>query len=775
MIIYKKVIQDMDDNVITRILNTVTERDEIINIAMRYSNHDKYTIHSVGIPNIRCLSVLGLDVQFMFDDLNEYKNFTDVYIKKYDRLNIKRVYDTYYLPLVNKFTLDKLKTGEVDGFLEWTSNMITNSRKKDVYLNVLTAMSAHQDIINIVQEYSDTIDVYNDIISLYCQCYDKGSFTNKYIQNLLEELTHVHDVKDIQSLSLDKALNYCRSKHNSYIYIQMKINILELLKCSCIEEIKELHHKANNRHTHWNDICHGMDVKYNGYSFILEQLEKIYDTYDLYTIKDMCVEHILYLYNTIQKHKQLTYKVLFYLLKEIPSKLKVLQDGVSNTNKSINVSDSFTTTPWRTNLLKEIMDKHIERITTTSAYVDDLGHKLKYSTVVMLLFISDYAKDKYRVKINIEDPLRWFLYMANIEMIEDVILTYGKSINAHNDRVKNQQNTHHASRYVSRMISFFINSVNHLIPCAKDVEGLKLKTIIDQIENQRILPNSNIRRTFTDEEVERMMNVVKDVQMSLLFVIFREVALRGGCISRLKYSDIIDEYHYPRHTCKVIEKGNKVREFVTSPNLKQHILKYITWVSNNRTQMITNTGIYVFSHQPPYDTPLCTSTMRCRLKKIAFTAGVTDVNVHPHAFRHTLVGKLMSEGNSCEIVSKFMGHSSVDTTINYYWVQTIDDLTRNLKNPFISRAYTTDEIKDEHDEDMKKLQRKLDAALEIIFIYNTHITNAVQSGATASDVHKNICTEIPNLPKLLRGIEETIENTSSADSTNSSQSYTSFI
>ena len=690
--------------------------------------------------------------------------------------NIKRVYNTYYLPLVNKFTLEKLRTGNVEGFVGWTGNMLTDTRKKDITLNVLTAMGAHQDIINIVQDYSSNIDIYNDIVSLYCQCYDKGTFTNKYIQNLLEELTNIHDINNIPSLSIDKALNYCRNKHNNYIYIQMKINILELLKCSCIEKIKELNELANKRYEHWTEICNSMEIKYNCYSFILEQMEKTYDTNDLYTIKDMCIEHILYLYNTIPKHKQLTYKVLVYLLKELPSKLKVLEDGVSNMNKSINVSDSFTTTPWRTNLLKEIMDKHIERITKTSAYVDDLGHKLKYNTVVMLLFISEYTKEKYKNKINIEDPLRWFLYMANVEMIEDVILAYGKSTTANNDRVKNQQNTHHASRYVSRMISLFKSSVNHLIPCTKEVEGLKIKTIIDQIENQRILPNSNTRRTFTDEEVERMMDVVKDdVQMSLLFVIFREVALRGGCVSRLKYSDIIDEYHYPRHTCKVVEKGNKIREFVTSPNLKQHILKYITWVSNNRTQMVTNTSIYVFSHQSPYNTPLCTSTMRGRLKKIAFTAGVTDVNVHPHAFRHTLVGKLKNEGNSCEIVSKFMGHSSVDTTVNYYWVQTIDDLTRNLKNPFVSRTYTDQEIKDERDEEMIKLQRKLDAALEIIYIYNTHITNAVQSGDNASVVHRNICTEIPNLPKLLRGIEETIENTSSADSTNSSQSYTSLI
>eukprot|EP00959_Pyramimonas_sp_CCMP1952_P409072 8572793-Pyramimonas_sp.AAC.1 len=70
------------------------------------------------------------------------------------------------------------------------------------------------------------------------------------------------------------------------------------------------------------------------------------------------------------------------------------------------------------------------------------------------------------------------------------------------------------------------------------------------------------------------------------------------------------------------------------------------------------------------------------LKAIAFKANVTDVKMHAHAFRHTIVGKLMHAGNPMELVSKFMGHKSVNITSQHYWVPTTQEIHNKLKNPF---------------------------------------------------------------------------------------------
>ncbi|NCN87341.1 MAG: site-specific integrase, partial [Candidatus Pacebacteria bacterium] len=67
------------------------------------------------------------------------------------------------------------------------------------------------------------------------------------------------------------------------------------------------------------------------------------------------------------------------------------------------------------------------------------------------------------------------------------------------------------------------------------------------------------------------------------------------------------------------------------------------------------------------ETKMGSSTLNNVLKRIGVKAGVTDVNIQAHTFRHTLVTALKSAGNDMETVSKFMGHNSVDTTINYYW------------------------------------------------------------------------------------------------------------
>ena len=47
-------------------------------------------------------------------------------------------------------------------------------------------------------------------------------------------------------------------------------------------------------------------------------------------------------------------------------------------------------------------------------------------------------------------------------------------------------------------------------------------------------------------------------------------------------------------------------------------------------------------------------------------AGIKDINVHPHAFRHTIVGALIDAGNSMDVVSKYMGHANVSTAADNY-------------------------------------------------------------------------------------------------------------
>jgi integrase len=720
------------------------------------SGKEKFNIYTVRINVVRCLWVLGVDVQFVLDGLDDYNKFVKAYSSEHGRRNITRIYEGYYTPLVGKFSLVSLKSGDIDhnSLVGWLKG-IKSSRTVDMTLKVLKIMDIHESVAKLLDISSATKKTYTRLTNQYFETYGRSTHTLSYMDITLEELETLTPLDDVPTIPHDVALKWCKNKHNTVLYIPLKINMLEMLKYPKAEEIRGEASLAQSRYTDLKGICTDLGVKYNAYSPVFSTIGKEYRVDDIILIQDMDVYDIASIYaNRITKQRQIVYKVLEYILKDHPDKVRELQKQIEYTDRSIKVSDEFKArSEWHSELLVGIMAQHSARISVTSSYTTSLTSKIEYNTVVLLNFIDNHATTHKGV--NIDTPLRWFLHVCSIDMIADVILLYGRSVGFDNSRVKNQINTHHAKRHVSRMISLFKSSITHLIPCPKDVLSLKISDFLGRIENKRILPDSSTRRTFTDGEVQSMIDVVQgDHQYLLLLTILKEIALRAGALLNMQYKDLIDDFNHPRHICKVKEKGNTTREFVTSPNLKQLINSYITWVTGFRTREVDH-GIYIFGTHP-HTSPLGHSTLFDNIKRIAFKAGVTGVNVYPHAFRHTIVGKLMDEGNSSEVVSKFMGHSSVDTTMNYYWVKTIDELTRDLKNPFIKYDQTPDEKTEERDEEMTKLQRKLDSALEIIFVYSTHITKGVESGTGAQNVYDGINKEIPDLYKLLKGIEDTI-------------------
>jgi integrase len=734
------------------------------------SGKEKFSIHTVKINVVRCLWVLGGDVQFVLDDLEEYTTFVKAYSSEHGRRNITRIYDGYYTPLVAKFPLESLKSGYIDHdrFMVWLKS-ITSGRTLDMTLKVINIMGVHESVTKLLDISSDTKKMYTHLANQYFDTYGRSTHTLSYMDITLEELESLVPLDAVPTIPHEVALKWCRNNHNTLLYIPLKINILEMLQYPKADEIRAVSVTAQGQYTALTAICTALGVKYNAYSPIFYALRKEYNVDDITLIQDMNVNDIALIYtNRITKQRQITYRVLEYILKDHPDKVREMQKHIEYTDRSIKVSDVFKDrSTWHAELLVGIMAQHSSRIAATSSYTTSLTSKIKYNTVVLLNFIESHATTlrgggATTLRGDYDVPLRWFLHVCSIAMITDVILQYGRSVGFDNSRVKNQINTHHAKRHVSRMISLFKSSVVDIIPCPKDVLSLKISDFLVRIENKRILPDASIRRTFTDGEVQAMIDVVQgDHQYLLLLTILKEIALRAGALLNMMYKDLIDDFNHPRHICKVKEKGNTTREFVTSPNLKQLINSYITWVTGSRTKEVDR-DIYIFGTHP-HTSPLGHSTLFDNIKRIAFKAGVTEVNVYPHAFRHTIVGKLMDEGNSSEVVSKFMGHSSVDTTMNYYWVKTIDELTRDLKNPFIKYAQTPDEKTEECNEEMTKLQRKLDSALEIIFVYSTHITKGVQYGTGAQTVYDGINKEIPDLYKLLRGIEDTLPSEGGGD------------
>ena len=88
--------------------------------------------------------------------------------------------------------------------------------------------------------------------------------------------------------------------------------------------------------------------------------------------------------------------------------------------------------------------------------------------------------------------------------------------------------------------------------------------------------------------------------------------------------------------------------------------------------------LYVFNLRSP-TSPCPSGLIQKMLKQLAKQANL-QILVHPHSFRHTIVGKLIACGNKMEIVSKFMGHKDTMTTSKNYWVANVLDLQEQMNS-----------------------------------------------------------------------------------------------
>ena len=245
--------------------------------------------------------------------------------------------------------------------------------------------------------------------------------------------------------------------------------------------------------------------------------------------------------------------------------------------------------------------------------------------------------------------------------------------------MKTQTKRHQAEPFASMCLRFLNGCLRpYLTTCSQDLPTLSKMKLLQFVKNNSVCADPTKRRTFTTDEIENMMKVVKDPSEDVLLTILTEIALRHGALANLKYIHLLDDNLMPRLECKVLEKGNIYRAFVPSNNLRIKIKRLAEFFRNHHIdENIMN--CYVFNFANPSKP---SKTIWETVHRIARDAGVTDVNVHPHAFRHTLVSRLVSAGNSMDIISKFIGHSDVKTTSFFYWIPTATDLEKDLINPF---------------------------------------------------------------------------------------------
>jgi integrase len=395
---------------------------------------------------------------------------------------------------------------------------------------------------------------------------------------------------------------------------------------------------------------------------------------------------------------------------------------------------------WHAELLVEIV-ANLKKVCRTT-YEKQSETVAKTQTAMILWFLIDsFRKKAQTISSSSCDALEWFF--KNYDSIDIAALTkrYVETKRVQNEKVKTSIELHSAATPVGEFHHFLKYGLGSRIRYVPLDQTAFLKTLT----NLRVAADPELRRTFTEEEIASMYHVARDKpDMMLVLVLLREIGLRIAAILHLRICMLIDpETKTARKMCTVPEKAQTKRQFVTSLFLRQTINVYYQQLA------FESHDDYVF-----YPSNLTSrSKMARHLKDIAKEAHVV-AKVHPHAFRHTIVGNLMQADNPIGIVSKFMGHKSIKTTERHYFVSTAMQLHESMNNPFTQTYFKKRFAETDAKLDLEMQSAKKKKLYDLICTYHNVLGSNCKADKSAQDVKKDLMETFPNWQKLLQELQD---------------------
>jgi integrase/recombinase XerD len=139
----------------------------------------------------------------------------------------------------------------------------------------------------------------------------------------------------------------------------------------------------------------------------------------------------------------------------------------------------------------------------------------------------------------------------------------------------------------------------------------------------------------------------------VLMLVLLDTGLRVSELCNLTLDNVREDH------VKVLGKGDKEREVGISPTTVRHLWKYI----HQARAAADDTVTVVFTNFA--GKPMTPSGVNQMLERLQEAAGITDVTVTAHLFRHTFARGWLDSGGEVMSLSRVMGHSSVKITEIY--------------------------------------------------------------------------------------------------------------
>jgi len=170
----------------------------------------------------------------------------------------------------------------------------------------------------------------------------------------------------------------------------------------------------------------------------------------------------------------------------------------------------------------------------------------------------------------------------------------------------------------------------------------------------KIKTNQQVKEVISDEDIERLRDRCSCVRDLAMIDLLYSTGIRVGELVNLNVSDI----DFESRECVVFGKGGKERRVYFDAKAKLHLQNYI------KDRDDKNPALFV-TLDAPFDR-LKISGVEIRLRQLGRLVDIT--RVHPHKFRRTMATRAIDKGMPIEQVQKILGHSQIDTTMQYAMV-----------------------------------------------------------------------------------------------------------
>lgn len=294
--------------------------------------------------------------------------------------------------------------------------------------------------------------------------------------------------------------------------------------------------------------------------------------------------------------------------------------------------------------------------------------------------IAHFAENNFQIENESNDEyLRMFIEAKKVEGCSERTLAYYKTTVLH---MLNAVKTA-VRRITTEEIRKYLSDYQKINNCSKvTVDNVRrnISSFFSWLEEEDYILKSPMRRihkiktktpvkeTISDESIEILRDGCKELRDLAIIDLLYSTGIRVGELVNLNCDDI----NFEERECVVFGKGEKERKVYFDAKAKLHIKRYLDSRTDN------NPALFVTLDYP--HERLKISGVEIRLRQLGRKLNIE--RIHPHKFRRTMATRAIDKGMPIEQVQKILGHSQIDTTMQYAIVN-----QNNVKNSH--RKYIT--------------------------------------------------------------------------------------